>query len=152
MNLKQIYIVLFVAISCKKAPTGTTPTALSTQDNENYVIVDGVTHYHYIYAPMASSGCQNDLYYWMNHDKDQPDVGCQIQFYNKWAGLPSVAIIQINGELKPYTAQIKNPLPVKVVNGLNTVEFKDLKMYEGFSADTTAPSKLVSGKFTCNGK
>lgn len=146
-----ITLLILLVLSCRKSGGGGTGpgSTPSTQDSENYVIIDGITYYHYT-TGLPTVSCQGWLFAWTNNDPNLPNYRGSVTINNNQSGVFGVNSL-INGVLTGYGLVLSNPIPTKVINGKTIIEFKDLKMYDVIN-DTTSASKLISGKFTCNGK
>lgn len=157
MNKTLITICLaLLLINCKKSSnnSGNGSPSNPNLDSENFITIDGVTNYHYIYPnhPSVKVQCvttgSSTMYFWSNQYQPEPDLGATVM-------LNGPMLNQIthrkNGTLTTYYPRIWTPLNTKTINGLTVIEFKDMKAYK-VQTDTTKGYVLVNGKFTCNGK
>jgi len=155
-NKYLIIILVALFYGCKKSNSSsnnTNPKTNPSLDDENYVIIDGVTYYHYsIWSPSVS--CNNDMYIWTNINANQPNLGGNVMFFNNQVSVTAL----INGSLTSF-GSFHSLWKSNVLAGKTVIEFNNLKLYvpknggPPMGKDTiNAPYKLISGKFTCNGK
>ncbi len=118
-------------------------------DKGNYLLIDGLYNYRFYSASDSNPVVHFGNYYrWISQLFGKPDDGVMLEVGGNSAG-GLLLVRHINNYVAySYSKRLTSAFPLAIVANDTILEFKNLRMYEGFNADTTQPSKLVSGKIT----